>query len=203
MTGFLNSAAVSRMTAIDSASSCTRCGGFAWVMWPSNWRDASIPQRNCSNKPGNQQPAKVWNLLAPRAGFEPATIRLTVECSTTELPRNRRTIVRERAAYNKAFRACKGPNRGFPAGIAEKRKGPVTQGFAAGFSPCLDIRGNVPTQRGHPLLSWTSRQIDSIRPEPRGIAGGHGSRFHASHCDRPDTHGAFHYSERRSSPERR
>jgi hypothetical protein len=28
--------------------------------------------------------------LAPRAGFEPATIRLTVECSTAELPRNRR-----------------------------------------------------------------------------------------------------------------
>jgi hypothetical protein len=29
-------------------------------------------------------------LLAPRAGFEPATIRLTVECSTAELPRNKR-----------------------------------------------------------------------------------------------------------------
>jgi hypothetical protein len=28
-------------------------------------------------------------LLAPRAGFEPATIRLTVECSTAELPRNK------------------------------------------------------------------------------------------------------------------
>ncbi len=28
--------------------------------------------------------------LAPRAGSEPATIRLTVECSTAELPRNRR-----------------------------------------------------------------------------------------------------------------
>ena len=27
--------------------------------------------------------------LAPRAGFEPATIRLTVECSTAELPRNK------------------------------------------------------------------------------------------------------------------
>src|SRR5580704_4457158 len=27
--------------------------------------------------------------MAPRAGFEPATIRLTVECSTAELPRNR------------------------------------------------------------------------------------------------------------------
>ena len=28
-------------------------------------------------------------ILAPRAGFEPATIRLTVECSTAELPRNK------------------------------------------------------------------------------------------------------------------
>jgi hypothetical protein len=28
--------------------------------------------------------------MAPRAGFEPATIRLTVGCSTAELPRNER-----------------------------------------------------------------------------------------------------------------
>ena len=32
---------------------------------------------------------RIWQ-MAPRAGFEPATIRLTVECSTAELPRNRR-----------------------------------------------------------------------------------------------------------------
>src|ERR1700722_2170990 len=37
--------------------------------------------------------AKSLVLLAPRAGFEPATIRLTVECSTAELPRNRRSWV--------------------------------------------------------------------------------------------------------------
>lgn len=36
--------------------------------------------------------------LAPRAGFEPATIRLTVECSTAELPRNRRPKGRERGS---------------------------------------------------------------------------------------------------------
>ena len=36
--------------------------------------------------------AKCLILLAPRAGFEPATIRLTVECSTAELPRNRRNL---------------------------------------------------------------------------------------------------------------
>src|ERR1700744_985257 len=41
---------------------------------------------------------EMLKLLAPRAGFEPATIRLTVECSTAELPRNKATqIVRERA----------------------------------------------------------------------------------------------------------
>jgi hypothetical protein len=33
--------------------------------------------------------AKYLISLAPRAGFEPATIRLTVECSTAELPRNK------------------------------------------------------------------------------------------------------------------
>src|SRR5512145_279147 len=62
--------------------------------------------------------------MAPRAGFEPATIRLTVECSTAELPRNRRTKVRERAAYNKAFRACKGPNVGFGRYLERSRKSP-------------------------------------------------------------------------------
>ena len=30
--------------------------------------------------------------LAPRAGFEPATCRLTVECSTAELPGNNRVL---------------------------------------------------------------------------------------------------------------
>src|SRR6202789_2750479 len=38
--------------------------------------------------------AKRLIVLAPRAGFEPATIRLTVECSTAELPRNRANQVR-------------------------------------------------------------------------------------------------------------
>src|SRR5437879_12192178 len=109
--------------------------------------------------------------LAPRAGFEPATIRLTVECSTAELPRNRRTIVRERGAYNKAFRACKGPNGGSEPGIARKRKDAVLQGFAAGFSPLSDTICNAPAQCRHPRTSWAGRQIDSIRPEARWIAG--------------------------------
>src|SRR3954466_4772743 len=45
--------------------------------------------------------------LAPRAGFEPATIRLTVECSTAELPRNRRNRVRARQRITKPSRLAK------------------------------------------------------------------------------------------------
>jgi hypothetical protein len=39
-------------------------------------------------------------LLAPRAGFEPATNRLTAGCSTTELPGNKPVL--RRRGYNKA-----------------------------------------------------------------------------------------------------
>src|SRR5262245_24812906 len=34
--------------------------------------------------------AKEWRSMAPRAGIEPATQRLTVVCSTSELPRNKK-----------------------------------------------------------------------------------------------------------------
>ena len=38
------------------------------------------------HKPGTRPACRIW--LAPRAGFEPATYRLTADCSTIELPRN-------------------------------------------------------------------------------------------------------------------
>src|SRR3954469_18201034 len=49
----------------------------------------------------------IGRLLAPRAGFEPATIRLTVECSTTELPGNVRKVVRRPQRITKPFRLGK------------------------------------------------------------------------------------------------
>src|ERR1700716_2244887 len=55
--------------------------------------------------------------LAPRAGFEPATIRLTVECSTAELPRNRR-------------KPCSQPQRiTKPPGLCKARNGPFSRGI--------------------------------------------------------------------------
>jgi hypothetical protein len=46
-------------------------------------------------------------VLAPRAGFEPATNRLTAGCSTTELPGNTGALACESRGYNKAARALK------------------------------------------------------------------------------------------------
>ena len=45
--------------------------------------------------------------MAPRAGFEPATNRLTAGCSTTELPGNRAKQSSQAPAYNKAIGPCK------------------------------------------------------------------------------------------------
>src|SRR5262249_8742389 len=75
--------------------------------WPQSWPSKSrgrntTPARQCvcrhsadtdGSEPGRRRFknwASAWFCLAPRAGFEPATIRLTVGCSTAELPRNRR-----------------------------------------------------------------------------------------------------------------
>ena len=58
--------------------------------------------------------------LAPRAGFEPATIQLTVECSTAELPRNRRSANVRKRQSDKAFSACIGGNR---ASAPDRREG--------------------------------------------------------------------------------
>ena len=72
--------------------------------------------------------------LAPRAGFEPATIRLTVECSTAELPRNRRNPMgSRRAAYNKAPEPCKAGNRLLARNLNGRCKLPVRQGLVTVF----------------------------------------------------------------------
>jgi hypothetical protein len=97
---------------------------------------------------------KGWKVLAPRAGFEPATIRLTVECSTAELPRNRRTKVRERAAYNKAFRACKGPNRRLRVGSGWSLKGPRHKALLSFRAPDRPVDGTEQAQFRHPQVSW-------------------------------------------------
>ena len=105
--------------------------------------------------------------LAPRAGFEPATIRLTVECSTAELPRNRRTKVRERGAYNKAFRACKGPNVRFCLYPARSSKSLCATSICILFAPGW---GEAEPHRCNPVIprrNGSGRQFDPIGRESR------------------------------------
>src|SRR5471032_1403185 len=65
--------------------------------------------------------------MAPWAGIEPATFRLTVERSTAELPGN---LVVSHRAYNKAYLLCKAlePAAKGSGGHARNRTG--VQGFA-------------------------------------------------------------------------
>src|SRR6266536_6493520 len=105
-------------------------------------------------------------VMAPRAGFEPATIRLTVECSTAELPRNRRTWFANSGAYNKGFRRCKGPNDPFRRHLKGGRKPPVLQGFVGILSRANAGIRAASAQARHLPTSWGSREIDSIRLEP-------------------------------------
>src|SRR3984885_10573977 len=94
--------------------------------------------------------------LAPRAGFEPATNRLTAGCSTAELPGN--SSCRARNAYNKAGRALK---------AAKRRESPcVRLGFA---------RAGLPGRSSRRLAGPPSLEASAGRGPPRPERGGGGA----------------------------
>jgi hypothetical protein len=68
-----------------------------------------LPQRTLETYFSPKDDTKYLIYLAPRAGFEPATNRLTAGCSTAELPGN--SSCRARNAYNKAGPALKATKR--------------------------------------------------------------------------------------------
>src|ERR1700742_4876699 len=87
--------------------------------------------------------------MAPRAGFEPATIRLTVECSTAELPRNRRRKCSRAAAYNKADPACIEEIRAFAIAWHHRE----AAGFTAVWRPVFRCSGGGMTRSVNDRLS--------------------------------------------------
>src|SRR5882757_4799711 len=102
--------------------------------------------------------------MAPRAGFEPATIRLTVECSTAELPRNRRSRCSRMAAYNKAALACKAGNApGHPGSTYRENltKPAIFQGFSR--LGAVDPWGQ--SGAGRRQMPWTDRESVSFTAE--------------------------------------
>ena len=60
--------------------------------------------------------------VAPRAGFEPATNRLTAGCSTAELP-GKSLLARRQPAYNKAEPALESPPRRATSGTLRAQGG--------------------------------------------------------------------------------
>jgi hypothetical protein len=102
--------------------------------------------------------------MAPRAGFEPATNRLTAGCSTAELPGN--STSRARNAYNKDGPALKAAKRRKSRGEGWRPRPELNRGtrfcrplrnhsatWPSGVSAWLQPapRKNAPLYRGMPL----------------------------------------------------
>ena len=108
--------------------------------------------------------ANFFGTLAPRAGLEPATLRLTAECSTIELPRNMGTRPEQGSAgihfiaHPENLRQCS-PNRPWPfLGHWEFR----TRGLYECRHP------QRPDQhRGDPVLESTPPSLYATATRPR------------------------------------
>ena len=88
---------------------------------------------------------KVLRALAPRAGFEPATNRLTAGCSTAELPG---TMATRALAYNKTICSLQSAKSApaVPAAIKRRNKLPIllveaTPGIEPGYTVLQSHRG--------------------------------------------------------------
>ena len=90
-------------------------------------------------------------VMAPRAGFEPATNRLTAGCSTTELPGNNARHAVMCSAYNKAVQALQSSG--------ERGRSPREKGVGQARNRTVPKTG-VPNRR----LQYAGRRISCASP---------------------------------------
>src|SRR6516225_3839976 len=89
-------------------------------------------------------------VVAPRAGFEPATNRLTAGCSTAELPGTNGSGLRKRTAYNKAWRDLKAKDAAelaFLNGIANRSRTSSSAKSVATWAATWQAGNSAPTAR--------------------------------------------------------
>src|SRR5688572_13203692 len=85
--------------------------------------------------------------LAPRAGFEPATLRLTAGCSTVELPRN----IQDEPAAGPSILACfRGTPKGSTPGhsVTTPAPNPALVSTSAVYVACAAATSKTATFRG-------------------------------------------------------
>src|SRR5713226_7196024 len=107
--------------------------------------------------------------LAPRAGFEPATNRLTAGCSTTELPGNNAANSGGVGPYNTRSPPCKAPipGRGCHPGMGQKQ---CRDGRVSVAAPGTDgWRGRPPRLSATPAGEHDAGDVLALEPEPRKL----------------------------------
>lgn len=75
----------------------------------------NCPVRSSATKLNKKDRVSDLDYLAPEAGLEPATLRLTVECSTIELLRNDASLMRQ--TYGFSHRAGEPNKSSLPAAL--------------------------------------------------------------------------------------
>ncbi len=132
--------------------------GFALHVTVFYWRAIVPPSPRMCGRSAIPEASECCDSLAPRAGFEPATNRLTAGCSTAELPGN--SSFRARNAYNKAGPALKAAKR--------RQSRCVRLGFARAALPNRSSLA-AGAARLHLKLrraTFTRRASDGWRPRP-------------------------------------
>lgn len=66
----------------------THCVTFCVTAWRRTFARRRMRLANCTRNISGLNGIPKGTIVAPWVGFEPTTVRLTVGCSTTELPRN-------------------------------------------------------------------------------------------------------------------
>lgn len=112
--------------------------------------------------------------MAPRAGFEPATNRLTAGCSTTELPGNLRARSLARPARHGYIKLDR-RNQLIDKADDRDTAPPVDDPFralpreSAGHKATADYSGHRPVHRGRTGVSADRRLLDAAVGHPRPV----------------------------------
>ena len=135
---------------------------------------------------------KSWKKVAPRDGLEPPTNRLTADCSTTELPRNRTRCLARLVWHDQ--KKCSPTFRGVP-----RQLGTESQKKEAGFEPGPKALGNGGVSSRKTRGSCAATVNNRLRLTPKfqppvqnGTESGVGRRFcvHGKWRPRPESNRA-------------
>ena len=142
----------------------SRSHKYIFLRCPEN---CSVPNR--AKKAGTLLQTECPLKMAPRAGLEPATLRLTAECSTIELPRNSITSFFSSYSLSYCFSFCKPQCFSLPFAESEIIYNGRNRTMQPFFKPeekpgsCRPDQATVPLRSSSSLQGQSSQSLSAFR----------------------------------------